>query len=107
MRWSELAAALADQGVTQGDGERLTGRRLTALMRNLTRQIEKQRTDKTDRMLRADLAVRASDPQPRAKLTLAPELTHRQNGIKQQAMVSEDAIREAALARHAQLLNKK
>jgi hypothetical protein len=106
-RWTEIAAALADQGVTQGDRKRLTGRRLTGLMRNVALQIEKQNKNKANRMARSDLAVRAAKPQPPEKLTLAPELTRQQSGTTQQAIVSEDAIRQAAFVRHAQLLNKK
>jgi hypothetical protein len=33
--WTEIAAGLAAQGVTQGDGQPITGRRLTALMHNI------------------------------------------------------------------------
>jgi hypothetical protein len=106
-RWTELAAALADQGVTQGDGKRLTGRRLTALMRNVERQIKKQNDGKANRMARGDLVRPASNRNAIGKLSLAPELTHHQSRAKQQEVVTEEEIRQAALVRHAQLLNKK
>ena len=41
--WTEIAAGLAAQGVTQGDGQPITGRRLTALIHNIKVQQEKAR----------------------------------------------------------------
>lgn len=41
--WTEIAAGLAAQGVTQGDGLPITGRRLTALMHNIKAQEERLR----------------------------------------------------------------
>lgn len=42
--WTEIAAGLAAQGVTQGDGQPITGRRLTALMHNIRRQASKSQS---------------------------------------------------------------
>jgi hypothetical protein len=39
--WAEIAAGLAAQGVSQGDGQPITGRRLTALMHNIRVQEER------------------------------------------------------------------
>ncbi len=39
--WTEIVAGLAAQGVTQGDGQPITGRRLTALMHNIRVQEER------------------------------------------------------------------
>lgn len=44
--WTEIAAGLAAQGVTQGDGQPITGRRLTALMHNIRVQEERRRNKK-------------------------------------------------------------
>jgi hypothetical protein len=41
--WTEIAAGLAVQGVTQGDGQPITGKRLTALIHNIKVQKEKVR----------------------------------------------------------------
>jgi hypothetical protein len=41
--WTEIAAGLAAQGVTQGNGQPITGRRLTALMHNIRVKDEKSR----------------------------------------------------------------
>jgi hypothetical protein len=45
--WTEIAAGLAAQGVTQGDGEPITGRRLTALMHNIRVQEERSQAKET------------------------------------------------------------
>ena len=45
--WTEIAAGLAAQGVTQGDGQPITGRRLTALIHNIKVQQEKARSAAT------------------------------------------------------------
>jgi hypothetical protein len=42
--WTEIAAGLAAQGVTQGNGQPITGRRLTALMHNIRVQEERSQT---------------------------------------------------------------
>jgi|SRR3954470_1555441 hypothetical protein len=42
--WTEIAAGLAAQGVTQGDSQPITGRRLTALMHNIKVQEEKSQS---------------------------------------------------------------
>src|ERR1700738_2350130 len=60
--WTEIAAGLAAQDVTQGDGQPLTGRRLTALMHNIRVRAEK---------LKSMEAVRSSSehlPNPIQKL---------------------------------------
>src|ERR1700731_2502370 len=56
-RWTEIAVALAAQGVTQGPGSPITGRRLTALMRNVARQIEKAHMRNASRSKRCDLGL--------------------------------------------------
>lgn len=105
-RWTEIANALADQGVTQGDRQRITGRRLTALMRNIRKQVESQRRLKAARQMRNDLASAASK-RDGVKLTLAPELSGQQRRTPQHDSISEDDIRQSALERHARLLGKK
>ena len=107
VRWTELAAALADQGVTQGDGKRLTGRRLTALMNNLVREFQKKDKDKAKRMEHRDLVAPASNGDVIGKLNLAPELTHKHTPTQQNEAITEEEIRQVALARHSHLLNKK
>src|ERR1700722_6059126 len=54
--WTEIAAGLAAQGVTQGDGQPLSGRRLTALMHNIRVRAEK---------LESKGAARAPNERPR------------------------------------------
>lgn len=45
--WTEIASGLAAQGVTQGKGQPLTGRRLTALMHNIRTRAEKLKDRKS------------------------------------------------------------
>ena len=75
--WAEIAAGLAEQGVTQGEGrEPITAKRLTAIV-TLVRKAEAKRAEATARRVsRADLR-RAPAPPPvtdRARLALAAEL---------------------------------
>lgn len=107
VQWTEIAAALADQGVTQGDGEPITGRRLTALMRNIARQIERSVTAKSNRMSRKDLAISPfnRDENQKTKLALAPEITNRASAHSVECL-SEGDIRRNALERHSHLLNR-
>ncbi|MES2029319.1 MAG: hypothetical protein V4477_09105 [Pseudomonadota bacterium] len=55
--WTEIAAGLAAQGVTQGDGQPITGRRLTALMHNIRVQEERS-------LAREKALVDAPDEEP-------------------------------------------
>jgi hypothetical protein len=107
-RWTEIAKALGDQGVTQGDGDPLTGRRLTALMHNIARQREKERTRIVSRSQRVDISpdhVGHKDER-KSKLKLARELieptTPRQNTV-----LSEEDIRRTEFERHAHLIKRK
>jgi hypothetical protein len=108
VQWTEIAAALAAQGVTQGDGDAITGRRLTALMRNIALQIEKEEMKSAARARRSDVTrpgIEREDGKI-AKLKLAPELTI-QRTTDRDAVVSEDEIRRGQLERHAHLLKRK
>lgn len=75
--WAEIAAGLAEQGVTQGENrEPITAKRLTAIV-TLVRKAEVKRAEVTaQKASRADLR---RDPAPptatdRTRLALAPEL---------------------------------
>lgn len=75
--WAEIAAGLAEQGMTQGEaGEPITAKRLTAIV-TLVRKAEVKRAEVTaQRASRIDLR-RAPAPSPatdRTRLALAPEL---------------------------------
>ena len=107
-KWTEIAAALAAQGVTQGNGKPITGRRLETLMRNIRLQNEKEAKKTAVREQRKDAATHNAEREDdkTIKLKLAPELTQRTRP-EQHAVISEADIRRNALARHAHLLNKK
>lgn len=77
--WGELAAGLADQGVTQIRGSRavpIEGRRLSALVASVRRQDERRRMATEMRMKRSDLNSSRESMPPTTKRTfrLAPEL---------------------------------
>ncbi|MEG9528992.1 MAG: hypothetical protein MIL41_25020, partial [Hyphomicrobiales bacterium] len=82
--WVDIAAGLASQGVTQGSGQPLTGKRLTALIASVEREaIAKSRRQAT-RAARIDLAAatptradavrRDLRPAPPKPSRLSPEL---------------------------------
>jgi hypothetical protein len=108
LRWTEIALALAAQGVTQGNGAPITGRRITALMRNLALQSERESSNSASRLQRKDISPHQLERRDdtKTKLRLAPELTA-QKAIHQIAVVSEDEIRRSQLERHAHLLKRK
>jgi hypothetical protein len=65
--WAAIAAALAKQGVIQGnDREPLTGRRLTALISAINKRVRRQEERSAGRAKRRDLA-----PLPKQTHTLA------------------------------------
>jgi hypothetical protein len=107
--WTEIAAGLAAQGVTQGDGQPLTGRRLTALMHNIRIRAEK---------LENKRAARAPNEHPRnpsqklgglsrKMVSLAPEMSRQRGSQLPDQVVSEEDIRRAELSKHAHLLRKR
>jgi hypothetical protein len=108
LRWTEIALALAAQGVTQGNGAPITGRRITALMRNLALQAERETSNSASRLQRKDIAPHQIEHRDdtKTKLRLAPELTAQKTNHPI-AVVSEDEIRRGLLERHAHLLKRK
>jgi hypothetical protein len=106
-RWTEIATALADQGVSQGNGAPLTGRRLTALMHNIARQREKERTRIVSRSQRSDISPRVEhEGERKPKLKLARELTEPATP-RRNIVVSEEDIRRTEFERHAHLIKRK
>lgn len=107
--WTEIASGLAAQGVTQGEGQPLTGRRLTALMHNIRTRAEKL---KGKAILRDRTKIPAERPQrdgrtARKTLALSPEMIGRSGGQLMDETISENEIRRTELARHAHLLRKR
>lgn len=107
--WTEIASALAAQGVTQGKGQPLTGRRLTALMHNIKTRAEKLKVqtvvrDRTrilpDRLQKDGRAARKT-------VSLSPEMNRPLGGRTPDQTISEDEIRRTELAKHAHLLGKR
>lgn len=107
--WTEIASGLAAQGVTQGEGQPLTGRRLTALMHNIRTRAEKLKgkaivRDRTkilpDRLQKDGRAARKT-------VSLSPEMNGPFGGSTPDQTISEDEIRRTELAKHAHLLGKR
>lgn len=107
--WADLASSLAAQGVTQGAGLPITGRRLTALMHNVRSRAKKMAEKRSPqdqgdgsphRQRNGDLAVQKS-------VSLSPEMARPVGEHVPDPTISEDEIRQAELAKHAHLLRKR
>ena len=101
VRWVAIAAALAKQGVVQGDDRRpISANRLTSIVHDLQqrKQVQKERVQK--RADRPDLMKAPSAP--KTPLMLAPELTT-SNQLEQNE-ITEEEIRRDNLARIQHLL---
>lgn len=104
--WIEIAAGLAEQGVTQGDGKPITGRRLTALMNNIRVQAKRNNQQKSS-VARGQGRVRPSGTRASKTLPLAPELLRSPHEKSPELTLSEEEIRRNELAKHAHLLPKR
>lgn len=104
--WTEIASGLAAQGVTQGKGQPLTGRRLTALMHNIRTRAEKLKS-KAGARNRTPIASRRLRDVPTGKrVSLSPEMNRPAAANNLPEMISEDEIRRGEPAKHAHLLRK-
>jgi hypothetical protein len=116
--WVDLAAGLTAQGVTQGQGEPLTGKRLTALIASIKRQAARRAAAEARRGGRPDLAGPSAvsttqrlpppDLAPSAATSrLAPELQARRVPPPgDDAPLSEAEIRRIQAERHSHLFKK-
>jgi len=114
--WVDIAAGLAAQGVTQGQGEPLTGKRLTALIASVRRQAARHAATEARRRARPDLPrfpvsanrqVPPPDPAPTPASRLAPELQARPvPPPSDDAPLSEAEIRQHQAERHSHLFKK-
>ncbi|MEW6640611.1 MAG: hypothetical protein AB1586_08890 [Pseudomonadota bacterium] len=107
--WTEIASGLAAQGVTQGEGQPLTGRRLTALMHNIRTRAEKLKGKAIERDRTIILPDRLQKHGRTAKRTvsLSPDMNKPLGGSDPDETITEDEIRRAELAKHAHLLGKR
>ena len=104
--WVVIAAALAKQGVTQGDNQPITAKRLTALIASVKRQAASKAAKEALRAHRKDL-LPPQQPERRASpLRLARELTE---PVRQAAPISamtEEEIRQSNFEKHSNLFRK-
>jgi hypothetical protein len=118
--WDDIAAGLSAQGVRQGNGEPLTGRRLTALIHNIkTRDAklasgvanvsssETARIEPRHHPTTAAISQAKQSP-GRSALTLATEMTDRKTArVQTNPDLDEQTLRRAEFAKHAHLLKKR
>jgi hypothetical protein len=107
--WNEIAAGLAAQGVTQGDGQPLTGRRLTALLHNIR---VRAATLKSKGATRSPSEHRSNPIQKLGRrstktVSLALEMSRPHNESQPDNTISEDEIRHAELSKHAHLFRER
>ncbi|MEY9387545.1 hypothetical protein ABIF93_005802 [Bradyrhizobium japonicum] len=107
--WTEIASGLAAQGVTQGAGQPLTGRRLTALMHNIRTRTEKLKGKAIvlDRTRILPERLQKDGRTAKKTLSLSPEMNRPLRGSEPDETIGEDEIRRAELAKHAHLLGKR
>ena len=98
--WVDLAAGLAEQGVTQGDGRPLSADRLTALVASIRKQNAKRSATLAQRAERSDAPVTPHRP----ALTLSPDLTDPPASGVDRPSPSEQDNRHAALDRAKAIL---
>lgn len=98
--WAEIAAGLAGQGVTQGEGLPITAKRLTALV-TLIRKAEARKTAvQAKRAGRSDAPTEAAPP----SMSLSADLAKPKPGGDVGTASTEEIHRHAALARSKALL---
>ncbi len=105
--WVDIAAGLAAQGVTQGNGDPITGNRLTALRASVKRQAAKRAERQARRSVRPDLRRERPSARPEVtpRLTLSKDLApSRPADDEASSETSEEAIRRENLAKLHDLL---
>ena len=98
--WAEIAAGLAGQGVTQGEGHPITAKRLTALVTLIRKADTRKAAAKAKRVGRSDALHEAAPP----SATLSADLAKPKPDGDVRAASSEENHRHAALARSKTLL---
>jgi hypothetical protein len=104
--WVMIAEGLAKQGVTQGDNQPITAKRLTALIASVKRQAANKAAKEALRANRKDLFL---PPQPErrvASVRLARELMEPARPASPMPSMSEDEIRKLNFDKHDNLFRK-
>jgi hypothetical protein len=106
--WTEIASALAAQGVTQGEGKPLTGRRLTALMHNIRTRLDKlqRKAPARDRSRILPECLQKDGPAVKKAVSLSSEMSRPVTRDLPNETISEDEIRRTEFAKHAHLLKR-
>lgn len=90
--WNTIAEALAAQGLTQGDGDPITGRRLSSLVSAIEKQTERKELKLAARRQRRDLVRPERAPRLSSDLSVPPRLQTSQPGS-----LSEELLRRNQL----------
>lgn len=114
--WQVIAAALANQGVTEGvDKKPISALRLTSIVTKLRARAKAEAEGRKGREGRADVAGQAAAPASseaaptaakRSRAQLAPELTQPPPQDGDEPPLSEADIRDAQRAKRAHLFKK-
>jgi septal ring factor EnvC (AmiA/AmiB activator) len=104
--WVAIAAGLAEQGVTQGDNQPITAKRLTALIASVKREAARRAEKEARRAERRDVALPTPPPRRVASLRLADELANPPRNMTPAAAPTEEDIRRANFDKHAKLFRK-
>jgi hypothetical protein len=98
--WVTIASGLAAQGVTQGDGQPITAKRLTALIASVKRQDALKAAKQAKREQRQDAPMPTSlAGPPRPPSRLAPELTRLARHVTDESPATEEDLRRSDLAK--------
>ncbi|MCW6506965.1 hypothetical protein [Lichenifustis flavocetrariae] len=105
--WAAIAEALAEQKITQADGEPLTASRLTSIVGQIEAQDARKTNREETRHPRSDNFPSLRRPADQMqRLRLAPELTADAELKEVARPTSEDEIRRAHYAKHRHLFKK-
>jgi hypothetical protein len=104
--WVAIAVGLAQQGVTQGDHQPITAKRLTALIASVKRQAANKAARQALRANRKDLSPPSQPERRVAPVRLARELTEPARPETEIPSMTEEDIRKSNFEKHADLFRK-
>jgi hypothetical protein len=104
--WVSIAEGLARQGVTQGDNQPITAKRLTALIASVKRQAARKAEKLALRAQRQDLPPSAPPKRGSPLVKLARELTDPSRQEARGSSPTEEDIRQANFDKHSNLFRK-
>jgi hypothetical protein len=104
--WVAIAAGLAKQGVTQGDNQPITAKRLTALIASVKRQAANKAAKEALRANRKDLLPPPQLERRASPVRLARELTEPARKATPMSSMTEDELRKSNFDKHTDIFRK-